>query len=238
MAVGVTTSKTTNCPGSGTIAATYVMASSTAVSTGDSVSITANNCVDGTTKINGGLAIRFNSIHGTPSSTAAWDASMTLTYTNLSMTDSGITESVNGDLTLNYNQTADSSASFGASGSSLSTTTTTARGTSSRTLTAYNYSGSVTAAGLYTFHDDFTFAGNLPRLGNNVQYTVKTLVDFQQQSGNYPSQGKLKITATDNTSLTLTVLNNTTVQIDLDTNGDGVIDNTYTKTWAELEGLL
>jgi len=44
--------------------------------------------------------------------------------------------------------------------------------------------------------------------------------------------------APDNSSVTLTVLNPTTVQLAVDKNGDGTIDETTTTTWSELNSLL
>ncbi len=50
----------------------------------------------------------------------------------------------------------------------------------------------------------------------------------------WPSSGKLKITGDNNASATLTALNSTSYQVDIDTDGDGVTDSSSTGSWAAL----
>lgn len=50
----------------------------------------------------------------------------------------------------------------------------------------------------------------------------------------WPSSGKLMVTGQNNASATLTALNNTSYQVDIDTNGDGMTDSTATGNWADL----
>jgi len=50
----------------------------------------------------------------------------------------------------------------------------------------------------------------------------------------WPSSGKLKVTGDNKSSVTLTALDNTSYQVDIDTDGDGVTDSTSTGSWAAL----
>jgi hypothetical protein len=236
MAVGVSTTTTEACSGGGSNTITYEGANTDQVSNGDKLTISSNNCVEGSEKLNGALSFTISNISGTPSSSSAWSATLDIKYSNLALTENNVTITVDGDLTLGYGQTSTGAANFSVSGNSLKVSEMTGASTVTRTLSAFSNSGSVTG-GLYTFRNNFTFAGNLPRLGN-VSYTVKTLADFKQQAGSYPSQGVMTVTATDKTSLTFTVLNSTSVRLDIDKNGDGTNDESITKTWSELTSLM
>jgi hypothetical protein len=238
--VGVVTDSTQDACTSGTISRTRHIADSTlaTITSGDYVTITAANCVESGETLNGSLTITFNSASGDVAHmVGAWSASMTITYSNLTITAGSLSESANGDLTLSYSQASDGSATFNTSGNSLTASVTYGSTTVSSSLSNYNYGGSVSAAGTYTFHDNLTFAGTYPRLGK-VSYTIATPTDFVQTSTDvYPSQGVMKVSATDRTSLTLTVIDNAHVRIDVDANGDGVIDSSSTITWATLASL-
>jgi CTP-dependent riboflavin kinase len=79
--------------------------------------------------------------------------------------------------------------------------------------------------------------GTFPGLGS-VSYVVKTNTPFKELEGYYPYQGSMTVTATDNTSLRLNVLSATSVQIQIDKNGDGVYEEATTTTWNELASRL
>jgi hypothetical protein len=239
MVTGVTgTLPAEPCTGGGTIAVSYNVANTSTVSNGDTVNITASNCVEDQMSINGGLNIVFSSLTGTPSSTSTWGATMKMTFTNFAVTESGMASTATGDLTLGYNQTSTGTVGYTASGNSLQLNATKGGSTVARTISAYSYSGSTTASNLHTYRANFTVTGNLPRLGNNISYVVKTITDFKQQGTGNPSEGVLTVTASDKTSLTFTVLSTSNVQIGIDKDGDGKVDDTVTKTWTELLSLL
>jgi hypothetical protein len=90
-----------------------------------------------------------------------------------------------------------------------------------------------------------TSGGNVTAIGNIGQYTV---VDPDYLSGtctvtvqlpitgtnpDSPDQGELLVEAQDGSSLTLTVENGD-VDLDVDTNGDGIIDGTLATTWENI----
>lgn len=169
------------CPGGDTITVTYNFADVNTLSNGDTLTITSNNCVEDQLKINGGPRITFSDLTGTPSPTSAWGATMAMTFINFAVTENNVTETANGDMTITFNQTSTGTDNFTACGNSLQLSTTTANGTVTRTISAYSYSGSATLTGLYTYGTNLTVSGDMPRLGSNVLYTVKTITNFKQQ---------------------------------------------------------
>ena len=237
LVTGVSVTETVPCSGGGTVQFTINTASTEQFSAGDTISVTGGNCVEDGAKLNGTLNMVFNSISGTPTPTAAWSASIGMTFINFSVEAGGISSTANGDSMLNYSQTSAASASLSATGNSLQMRTVQGTSTIDRTLSAYNYSASVNASNQYTYRADFTLQGNLGTLGN-AAFTVKTITDFKQVPGSFPTAGALIATAADKSSLTLTVKDGTSVQIDVDKDGNGTVDSTSTATWTELSGLL
>ncbi len=238
MVVGVMGTNTVNCSGGGTMTGSYNMMNTNMVSNGDTMTITSRDCVQDMMRINGSLTIGFSNIVGVPSATSQWSATMRMTFSNFSVTQNSITDMANGDISLGFAQNTIGTRGFTMSGNSLQMSTTRAGVTVMRTLTNYDYSASETAAGVYTFTCNYAMSGDMPRLGNNVSYRVQTMTAFRQQGVSFPDQGVMKVTATDNTSLTFTVLDSNSVQIAIDRNGDGTIDETITKTWVELTSLI
>ncbi|HJV84750.1 MAG TPA: hypothetical protein VJ698_04685 [Noviherbaspirillum sp.] len=239
LAVGVTATDTVACSGAGSATFAANVANANTVTSGDHVNISTSNCVEGTVKMNGVMDIVFNSVSGTPSETSAWSASLAVTFSAFSVTEgfTGASNTATGDLALIYNQSGLNDASFSGSGNSLQMHVVSSTSTSDYTLTAYTYSGSVTPANLYTYRSNFTVSGDFPRVGS-ANYVVRTTTDFKQQRGSYPSQGVMTITANDHSSLKFTVLNTTSVQLGLDKNGDGTMEDSITTTWADLKTLF
>jgi hypothetical protein len=235
--VGVSTSQTVTCAKGGSMLVTANVASST-FAAGDSISIDASACAEGNIVISGKVTFAFNSITGTPTVSSIWSGSFGLSFTNFSASEYGDTVVANGSMTVGITQTAPSTASITVSGTNVSLAGQYHTGNSS-TLTLKNFTetASITSM-LQTTSLNYALDANVPKLGN-VSYTVKTLNDFKQSvSALYPYQGALKITASDNSSVTLTAVDSTNVTLGLDKNGDGVIDQTVNTTWAALESHL
>jgi hypothetical protein len=231
LVTGVETSK--SCADGGSISAKATIAVEGQVSSGDNVSITANNCVEGGLKLNGGVSFAFSDVTGTIGSEAAWSATLAILYSNFTTEAKGEVLRVNGDLRLGYSQTSSVVASASATGNSLQISFT-RNGTTvvDRTMSNFNYSGTINSD-VFTYSANYTLSGKLGKLGN-TSYTVKTNTPFKATGSAFPSEGSLTVTATDNTALTLTALDSINVRIDLDTNGDGKIDETINTTWSDL----
>lgn len=238
LVVGSTVSQTVACTDGGTLQVSANFASSSTVTAGDSVTMTASACKESGYTLNGSISVTFKSINGIPGESANWSGAFAVTYTNFSVISgsSADTASISGSLSMNINQTGYGAASYSVSGNSLNLSETHNGSTTSTTLSNFSYNGSL-QSGIITYSSNFGVSGNLGKLGN-ASFTVKTLTDFKQPVNGQPTQGALKITASDNSSVTLTVLDSTNVKLDLDKNGDGVIDESVTTTWTALQSRL
>ena len=71
-------------------------------------------------------------------------------------------------------------------------------------------------------------------LGELVSFD--TLQPFEElASDDFPYAGIMKITAPDNSSVTMTALDAVNIRLEVDENGDGAIDETSDMTWASLD---
>ena len=107
-----------------------------------------------------------------------------------------------------------------------------------RTLSNYNYQLATTlATGTTSQSFSFTASGSFPRFGT-VSFAAQTTQPIVTLAGAaHPSSGAGKVTGANGTSVTVTVIS-TGVRLDVDTNGDGTIDATLTRMWAELDAEL
>lgn len=237
LVTGVTASSTGACASGGTISVSVSEAIPGTVSNGDSMSITANNCSENGEIINGQLTYGFSNLSGTIGSGTAWGATLTLNYSNLTLQSGGVTISANGDMSLSYSQSGSQNATASVSGSSLQMNLSESNGTViSRTLTSYSFNGSINGTS-NTSSANFTLTGSSPKLGS-VTYSVKTNTPFEAIGAANPSVGSMTVTAADKSSATLTAIDSTNVKIDIDSNGDGVIDQTINTTWADLTSRI
>jgi hypothetical protein len=101
-----------------------------------------------------------------------------------------------------------------------------------RLLQTYSVASARTGAGAYSLGaagDTMTVVADA--LGGAVSITV--LQPVQGTDPEAPVSGALEIAALDGSTLTLTVVNGA-VTLDLDTDGDGAVDDTLTTTWTDL----
>jgi hypothetical protein len=138
------------------------------------------------------------------------------------------TSTNNGDATVSLDYTQSPFLEAGVSGSSM----TIDSNSSSETLS--NYASRQTIdAGVQELPYTMTAFGTLDttELDGIVQYS--TPVTFTGEGFDYPSSGSMLVEGEDS-SARLTAVDNVDVTIEVDANGDGVIDDTINTTWADL----
>lgn len=202
-------------------------------STGDTVEATFTNCysaTDGQTT-DGGFSLTGFTITGDPQiAGTAWNATATFTFTNLSITDATGTNAVDGDFTFS-GSTADGITTTG----TLSGTSLAVKQSSGPTLTLQNYS----ITGIVNSN---TTVVSVYGSGRVTDSSLNGYIDFQISASTPlvasgaldPSSGAMTITGANNSSIKLTVISSTSVQLQVDENGDGTAETTVTKSWSEI----
>jgi len=230
VAVGVTQSETESCTGGGSISLTVSAAGTSGVVTGDSITATAANCVeiiDGLTRsINGKLGLSVSAGSFDPASVSfPKDVTLHMTAENLSLDN----VSLNGTLDLHLVQT---NSVAGAVTVSAPTFTWKVSGAAPRTLTLKNYTQRVAQSTVDTA--SITVTGTVesdnPHYGGGtVSYDITTPqpVVVNTLNDDMLVSGAMKVTGKDS-ALLMTDTANNTLQLQVDTNGDGTYDTTQT----------
>jgi hypothetical protein len=161
------------------------------------------------------------------------------TASNFTVATAGLGERLNGTLHISFDKSSITHELITITASSLSfdrLLNGSARAT--RTLSNYNYYVDTTVAtggSSQTF--SYTVSGSFPGFGT-VSFDAQTTQPIVTPGGaTYPTSGAGKVTGANGTSVIVTVIS-TGVRLDIDTNGDGVIDATLTRTWGELDAAL
>lgn len=215
---------TVNCTDGGTV--TYT-------ETNTSLAITAYSCLEDGLLMNGSLSLVLSNVIGDPDVDAAWSADMAINFQNFAATENGIGIRINGDMTVDYSQTSSQVIDAIISGQSLHVLYLENGSTVLNSLLK-PYSFNVRQnLNTYTSTADFTYASTGSSLGD-ISYQVATNTAFESTGSAYPHAGSLTVTATDNSTVTLTALDDTNVRLDIDLNGDSTIEETITTTWTDL----
>ncbi|MEO5688963.1 MAG: hypothetical protein ABIR54_16520 [Burkholderiaceae bacterium] len=224
------TSDTSPCTVSGTLTTTFDDRDGNLVlSAGDVTSIEFNACRDSATSLFNGKAVV--TLTTTPDAT---QIAASADFQDVTSVEGGLTTGINGSLLVaETDSDVDSD-----------TTLTVGNVALTVTLASANYNDVVTlASGLRVRVDEqsaasrssLTFDGMLQ--AHSVTGGAVTLVTLapliKLDADAYPSSGVLRAKGADGTLL-ITVLNATTVQVQLDTNDDGVYEGSTTLAWNAL----
>ena len=222
------------CPDGGSITAAFAVDAAPVgeVSTGDRFSVRFNGCMmDPASRINGEIVIDFEMINGDWQVDDVWQVGIGFEINGLSFSSGPAHGTFDGSW--NQNASYDTGdAAFSLDGEFL---TSVNDGTGLRAAAldglALSWSYDVVAAEA-TYSVDGQFAST--ELGGSVLLT--TLAPFVVRDvDEYPYTGSLRAEGSGGSSLTLTALDETFVQIDVDADGDGIAEFTVTQTWFDLD---
>jgi len=231
---GVTVSEA--CSGGGTITIDANLHGTQTFSNGDTMAVTAQNCVEDGAVMNGRLNIAFSEVSGDLMNTWSGAATLDTTFTNFSIASGNENATINGDMKIALKVTSMTSSSVTISGKSLQATEQKAGATlASLTLSDYLVNGSTNGTTI-TSSAGFTVSGNTNGLGQ-FAYTVKTLQPFVSTGTAMPGSGSLIVNGAAS-SVTVTALGAGGVRLDYSAKGDGAITQTTTLSWTEFLASL
>ncbi len=219
---------------SGTLSESFNDAdNSGSLTTGDSVTANFSNCylaADGTT-FNGGFSLTNLTINGTPSvAGTAWNATATFKFSNMTVDMPAGNYSVNGTFTYTGKTQHGVVVSVSMSGSSLTVQKT---GGPKLTLAKFKLDGTVDNNAL-TYSEYGSGQVTDSALSGYVDFSIPSKKPFSGSLEQYPSTGTMTVTGANNSSVVVTAIDSTTVQLQVDANGNGTVDYTLTEPWSKL----
>ena len=200
------------------------------ISTGDTFDVLFAMCfdADAQTTLDGPMSLTNLVVTGDPfNQIAPWGLALTFGFNDLTGTDSAGSVIISGDLDLAFNSEENVVVDL-----SLGTVSLTAQQNGiSETLSGYTLAETLDLNTLtQVIRTSGTFASTL--LEGAV--TFETLQDFVIVLDDNPSAGLLLVSDS-SSSVLITVLDNISVQLDIDIDLDGTIDETIVVTWADLD---
>ncbi|MGI9233722.1 MAG: hypothetical protein ACR2RD_08845 [Woeseiaceae bacterium] len=222
--------ETTPCAMSGTVTVSGEIADpiTPTLSPGDFFEIDYDACDEGLGDvIDGVMRLDINSFSG-DFLNDLFNMTATMTLTMFQVTTGQDVSSSHGDATVTLNTLNSPAVSTSLSGNSMRIDAN----ATSELMT--NYTSTIDVNGGQV-PSPFTMAssGTLDstRLSGVISYS--TPVDFQGFDADYPSSGEFLVSGGSST-LRLIAIDNINVTIELDTNGDGTVDETIQTTWADM----
>jgi len=200
------------------------------ISTGDTFEIVFDMCfsADSGVTIDGATSFTEMDISGDPfGQIAPWGLAMTFGYDNLSATDPFGTLILDGALVLDISSADNVTVSLSITATAL----TAQQSGESETLSDYLLTQTLDQN---TLMQTINAAGTLTSTVLDGSVTFETLVDFVVMADDNPSAGQMLV-AHASSSVLVTVLDNISVQLDIDLDLNGTIDETIVVTWAELD---
>lgn len=216
------------CAISGTMTISGDIADPLTLTAGDTFNVEATACDDGIGEVVDGLiglvVIDFTGDLLTGSYLLAMDA----TLDGFQVTTPNDVVSSTGDVSIALDTTASPFVSASVSGTSMMTSNNASTETLSNYATQQTVDAGRTPAP-YTLTSRGTVDSS--QLSGKVSYT--TPMQFEGDDVDYPHTGELLITG-DGSTVHLIALDNINVRIELDSDGDGIVDVTVDTTWAAL----
>lgn len=232
--VGATSTLNMNCTVAGTFSGTLTDVNSDGViSTGDTFSFTASGCAfDSSTTINGTMTFSNIVIHGDPTAHGtAWDLAMMVNMAGFQVADATSSGTLNGDLSLTKSTVNGLVVTGSVSITSLRMLDGNATSSISNFSSSYSENTNTLA---YSLTSAGTVSGST--LGGSVSFTTQTAFSGTDISLFEPEAGQMTVYGAGNSSVVLTAAGGGAVQLDIDANGDGVIDlgSRISTTWSGL----
>ena len=217
-----------NCDVSGTVTLSGNLASPDTLTPGDTITARFADCDDGEGEvINGLMTMSVTSFQGDLFA-GLMEVGLAMTFQNLTVTEGSDVYAADGDLDMRMDTRAYPLSTYDMSSSSL----TVSDGSDTLAVQDFFLSAETdeTAQPLaYTLSSSGRIA--LPGQGTVSYGSVQPFTGF---GDNAPDTGVMSIEGAMGTSITATVLSNVQVQLEMDYDGNGTVDETRTVTWDEL----
>jgi len=215
--------ETTPCTNGGTVALSGNIGSQGTLSPNDTIVFDFASCVEGDATVDGRFSMQVTSFSGDLGGTFMLGVNVTLSSFKVTVGNAAAT--VVGSIAISISAVGASSVSTTVTSSSISVT----EGGATHTLSHYSSSRTL-ASGLFSLD----VSGTLTSTNFAGSVTFDTATRLQGTDGSFAFAGQIVITGANGATIKVTALDGTFVRLEVDTNGDGVVDATADVHWTDL----
>ncbi len=222
---------TVACTSGGSFSVSAQLQDPATLTVGDSIASTFASCSEFGTVLDGAFSFVIDRLVGTANDIlrGRFALGASVIVNNFSITFDGETTTANGDFQFDIDTTAFDISLLELSGNVFSIDDAT------DTLTMSNFaveSTDETSSGAYTLKSSGTV--DSAALQGSVSYvTVQTFVGF---GDDFPYAGELQITGAGGSTINLIAVSSADVRLEIDSDGDGAVDDIVDTTWADITG--
>jgi hypothetical protein len=219
------------CDGGGSVTISGNLANPGTLTVGDTLTLQFNNCDDNDGNVlNGRLDLVIRAVQGDPNSDVFLVTADT-DFTSLTVNDGTDTFSADGSVTVTLDSLA-----FPVIAQMLSGSSFTLSG-AGESYTLSNFTQTLTVdTGIVPDTKVAEASGTLASQVLDGKVDYETTVPIQATGDLDPEAGEILITGADNTTVTIVIENVDSVRLDIDSDGDGIVDDVQFTTWAALTG--
>jgi hypothetical protein len=220
--------ETVPCAAGGTMTLSGNIANGGQLSAGDTLDFAFADCDQGDgAVINGVFAMSITSFSGDLSSGMIL-LGIEVTVTGFEVADASGTATMNGSIAMSMDLRDPVVTAITISTASLSVSD----GSTSHTLSDFSIVQTVDSSASVAYSLDVSGSLSSSRFDGRVDF--ETTATLQNDGGQYAFAGEVVISGANGATITVFVLSNQMVQLEIDLDGDGNADETVTRTWAEL----
>ena len=218
------------CLNSGSVTVSGEIANPLTLSAGDSFTLVFSECDDGEGTINGTYVMQITSFGGDLLS-GSFMLGMSVTLTGFSVTDAAGTLTANGSVSTTIDYTAAPTLSISMSSTSL----TVSDGTTTETLGSFSLMQTIDEL---TASFSMTVSGDMTSTEFSGRVSFSTTTTLLGDGTSYAYTGEIRISGAASASIDVIVLDNVLVRLEIDLNGDGIVDEIIDTSWDELLGQV
>jgi hypothetical protein len=211
------------------------------LSVGDTASFTFNACTyNSVLSINGMIGITLTHISDNFTGTPPYELGIDTLFTNFTVNDDGSIYTCNGDMSMLIAKSEPGHKAADLSGNTLSVSFGLASQNNTLTLTDYVIDSDESISGDYSVSKHGTVELTIPFIRIKVSFSTITSFTGNHDIGTGdPTAGELHIIgALGSQAWVIAQPDGVNIQIDIDVDGDDVVDETVMTTWAELQDLF
>lgn len=234
--VGAVAEQTVACPNGGSMTLKVQDANNNnKADAGDSITITANQCKDGASTVNGSMGFQIKTLNGSFNA-APSKAEMTMSLNNLVVSSASGTSSGNGTINMTLELPDNAHINTTLSMPSFSVSSNFAGAAYSRTLENFTVTVAVSEGLLGAVSASTTISGTVTSSAlAQKSITLSTPTAFKRTlPAAYPASGQLLISGANGSKARITAQSASQVLLEVDANGDGSFETSTTKAWSQL----